>query len=72
MNKPKIMESNQITLNKQQLTNSLTSTIENLSTNLQAIQPTDNQNVRLITYALIGTVIAGLVVYHYIRQQEAQ
>jgi len=66
------MESNQITLNKQQLTNSLTSTIENLSTNLQAIQPTDNQNVRLITYALIGTVIAGLVVYHYIRQQEAQ
>ncbi|CAI2183251.1 15549_t:CDS:2 [Funneliformis geosporum] len=45
-------------------------TVQNLSTSLQAIQPTDNKNTRLITYALVGTVIAGLVVYHYVKQHE--
>ena len=55
----------------QQLTPKLVNTIQQLSTSLQAIQPSDNQTTQLITYTLVGTVIAGLVVYHYIRQQEA-
>ena len=61
---------NQITPLNNQLTSNLTSTVQNLSTNLSAIQPSDNQTTQLITYALVGTVIAGLVVYHYIKQQE--
>ena len=60
---------NQIT-QVNQLTPNLTNTIQNLSTSLQSIQPSDNQTVRLITYALVATAITGIMVYHYIRQQE--
>lgn len=50
----------------------LTSTIQSLSTSLKTIQPinSDPQTTQLITYALVATVIAGLVVYHYIKNQE--
>ena len=63
------MKSNQIQLNNQ-LTPNLTSTIQKLSTSLQAIQPSDNQNIRFITYLLVGTALTGIFVYHYIREQE--
>ena len=53
-----------------QLIPNLTNTIQNLSTNLQAIQPSDNQTTRLITYALVATAITGIIVYHYIKNQE--
>jgi hypothetical protein len=53
-----------------QLTPQLVNTIQNLSTNLQAIQPLDNQTTRLITYALVATAITGIMVYHYIKNQE--
>ena len=64
------MENNQITQLSNQLTSNLTSTVQSLSTSLQALQPADNQNVRLITYALVATAITGILVYHYIKQQE--
>jgi hypothetical protein len=54
-----------------QLTNNLSQTIKELSTNLQALQPSDNQTVRLITYALVATAITGIFVYHYIKTQES-
>lgn len=63
------MKSNQIQLNNQ-LTPNLTSTIQKLSTSLQSIQPADNQNIRFITYLLVGTALTGIFVYHYIREQE--
>ena len=53
-----------------QLTNNLSQTVKELTSNLQALQPSDNQTVRLITYALVATAITGIMVYHYIRQQE--
>ena len=62
---------NQITQSNQQLTSNLNQTIKELSTNLQTLQPSDNQTVRLITYALIATAITGILVYHYIKQQES-
>jgi len=65
------MENNQITQSSNQLTSNLTSTVQSLSTSLQALQPADNQNVRLITYALVATAITGILVYHYIKNQEA-
>lgn len=55
-----------------QLTPQLVNTIQNLSTSLQAIQPADNQTSQLITYSVVAVVIAGLVVYHYIKNQETQ
>ena len=61
---------NQIQLNNQ-LTPNLTSTIQNLSTSLKAIQPADNQNIKFITYLLLGTAITGIFVYHYIKNHEA-
>ena len=61
---------NQITLLNNQLTSNLTSTVQNLSTSLQAIQPSNNQTTQLITYALVATAITGIFVYHYIKSQE--
>ena len=56
----------------QPLVSNLTNTVQQLSSSLKAIQPLGNsETTRLITYALVGTVVAGLVVYHYIREQEA-
>jgi len=57
-------------MTNQLITPSLTSTVQQLSTTLQAIQPSDNQNTRLITYALVATAITGILVYHYIKNQE--
>jgi hypothetical protein len=59
-----------ITPLKHQLTPNLTSTIQNLSTSLQSIQPADNQNIKFITYLLLGTALTGISVYHYIKNQE--
>ena len=53
-----------------QLTNNLSQTIKEISNSLQAIQPSDSQTVRLITYALVATAITGIFVYHYIKNQE--
>jgi hypothetical protein len=53
-----------------QLTSNLTNTVKELHHSLQAIQPTDNKTAQLITYLLIGTAITGIMVYHYIRNQE--
>ena len=53
-----------------QLTPHLVNTIQNLSTSLQALQPSDNQTTQLITYALVATAITGILVYHYIKNQE--
>jgi hypothetical protein len=51
-------------------TSNLNQTVKELSTNLQAIQPSDNRTAQLITYALIATAITGIMVYHYIKNQE--
>jgi len=55
----------------QPLTPNLVNTVQQLSTSLQAIQPSDNQTTQLITYALVATAITGIFVYHYIKNQEA-
>jgi len=57
----------------QQLTSSLTSTVQQLSTSLQAIQPLslgNSETTQIITYTLIATAIVGIFVYHYIKSQE--
>jgi len=54
----------------QPLTPNLVNTVQQLSTSLQAIQPSDNQTTQLITYALVATAITGILVYHYIKNQE--
>jgi len=54
----------------QLIPSSLTSTVQDLSTNLKTIAPTNSETTQLITYSVVAVVIAGLVVYHYIKNQE--
>ena len=64
---------NQLTLNNQ-LTSNLTSTVQQLSTSLQTIQPIslgDSETTQIITYTLIATAVVGIFVYHYIKNQES-
>jgi hypothetical protein len=48
----------------------LTSTVKELNNSLTIIRPDNSETTKLITYVLVGTVVAGLFVYHYIKQQE--
>ncbi|CAJ0911655.1 8946_t:CDS:2 [Entrophospora sp. SA101] len=50
---------------------SLTQSVQALSTSLQAIQPSNSEATQLITYTLIGVALVGMMVYHYIKHQEA-
>jgi hypothetical protein len=65
----------------QLITSNLTSTVKELSSSLKTIAPQNSekegvyselsQTTQIITYVLVGTVIAGLVVYHYIKNHES-
>ena len=50
----------------------LTSAVQELSSSLSALAPQNSETAQIITYVLVGTVVAGLLVYHYIKQQESQ
>jgi len=60
----------QVKNNQEVSTTDLTKTVENLSTNLQAIKPNNSETTQIITYALIATAVVGIFVYHYIKSQE--
>lgn len=57
-------------MTNQIIKSSLTSTVQELSTSLKAIAPSDSETTQVITYALIATAVVGIFVYHYIRSQE--
>ena len=48
----------------------LTDLVKDLRTNLTALQPEQSSTTRLITYTLVATAVVGIMVYHYIKQQE--
>jgi len=48
----------------------LLSTAQELKSSLQAIQPDNSQLTKTITFVLVATAIVGIVVYHYIKNQE--
>ena len=50
---------------------SLIKPIEELKSSLTALQPPQSETAQLITYTLIGAALTGLMVYHYIKSQEA-
>jgi len=50
----------------------LVSTVQQLSTSLSTIKPNNSETTQLITYTLIATAVVGILVYHYIKNQEAQ
>ena len=45
--------------------------MQHLRANLQALKPNNSEMTQLITYTLIGAALMGIMVYHYIKQQEA-
>lgn len=49
---------------------SLIKPIEELKNNLQVIQPPQSELTSVITYTLMGTALVGIMLYHYIKQQE--
>ena len=51
--------------------NSLTPTIQILSSNLKALAPNNSEIIQVITYTLIATAVVGIAVYHYIKDQES-
>jgi hypothetical protein len=50
--------------------NKLTSTLQHLQANLQALKPNNSEMTQLITYTLVATALIGIMIYHYIKQQE--
>jgi len=52
--------------------NSLTSTVQTLSSNLKNLAPNNSELIQTITYTLIATAVVGIAVYHYIKQAEKQ
>lgn len=55
---------NQITQNK------LSGLVQNLNNNLSSIKPDNSETTKIITYALLATAVVGIMVYHYIRENE--
>ena len=49
----------------------LTQTIQTLQSSLTSLKPDNSETAQLITYVLVGTVVAGLLVYEYIKHQPA-
>jgi hypothetical protein len=49
----------------------LPATINQLSTSLQALKPNNSETTQLITYTLLATAVVGIMVYHYIKNQDA-
>jgi hypothetical protein len=48
----------------------LTGLVSDLNANLSTLQPNSSETTQIITYALLATAVVGIMVYHYIRQQE--
>ena len=57
-------------INPKSSNSKITELIKNLDTNLTALQPEQSSTTRLITYTLVATAVVGIMVYHYIREQE--
>jgi len=62
---------NQMMLSQQLTTPNLLNAVQTLSTSLKVIQPNNSETTQLITYALVATAVVGIMVYHYIKNQEA-
>ena len=62
---------NQTALSNQLITSNLTNTVQELSTSLKSLAPSNSETTQIITYTLIATAVVGIFVYHYIKQQEA-
>ena len=45
--------------------------IQELKNSLALIKPDNSETAQLITYTLIGVALTGIVVYSYIKSQEA-
>jgi hypothetical protein len=48
----------------------LLSTAQELKSSLQNIQPDNSKTSQTITFALVATALVGIMVYHYIKNQE--
>ena len=61
-----ISKTSQVNLSPTQLLN----TAQELKRSLQSIQPDNSKTSQTITFALVATALVGIMVYHYIKNQE--
>ena len=61
-----ISKTSQVNLNPAQLL----TTAQELKQSLQSIQPDNSKTSQTITFALVATALVGIMVYHYIKNQE--
>ena len=62
---------NQMMLSNQLTTPNLLNAVQTLSTSLAVLKPNNSETTQLITYALVATAVVGIIVYHYIKNQES-
>ena len=53
-----------------QKSSNLTSLVQNLNSSLTALKPNSSETAQLITYTLVATAVVGIMVYHYIREND--
>jgi len=62
-----LVSAKQVLANPQE--NKLSGLVSDLNSHLVNLQP-KSETAQLITYALLATAVVGIMVYHYIREQE--
>jgi hypothetical protein len=55
---------------KNQSGTKLPNLVQDLNSNLSALKPDNSETTRIINYALIATAVVGIMVYHYIQENE--
>ncbi|MCE8159359.1 MAG: hypothetical protein I3270_02605 [Candidatus Moeniiplasma glomeromycotorum] len=48
----------------------LTGLVKDLNSSLSIIKPNNSETTQIITYALLATAVVGIMVYHYIREND--
>lgn len=45
--------------------------LQELNNSLVALKPNNSETTQIITYALLGIALVGIMFYHYVKEQEA-
>jgi hypothetical protein len=57
---------------KNQPDHKLPDLVKSLNSSLTTLAPNKSETTQIITYALLATAVVGIMVYHYIRENESK
>lgn len=46
--------------------------LQELNNSLASLQPNNSETTQIITYALLGVALTGIMFYHYVKEQEKE